>query len=159
MFQPREIVYGYAKRLRSPHNKYIIIIYQDDNLSIVACFTTSQQRAGVSEEQVHHGPIYNDEKKCISYVFEQGNVIGVNPNSGNAFSFPKRTVVTFDYGIQEGQKEYFFEQFDNPEVVCVLDENEYIELVYAMYCSHYTKTTHKNVLDKILRDYYSKDQS
>lgn len=155
MFQPREIVYGYAKGLYLPHNKYIVTIYQDDDLSIVACFTTSQQRAGVPEPQIQHGPIYRD-KKCISYVFERGAAIGRNPDTGNEFSFPKRTVITFDYGVREGQREYFMEQFDNPVVVCVLDEKEYIELVYAMYCSPYTKTSHKVVLDKILQDYYSR---
>lgn len=138
-----------------PHNKYIVTIYQDDDLSIVACFTTSQQRAGVPELQIQHGPIYRD-KKCISYVFERGVAIGRNPDTGNEFSFPKRTVITFDYGVREGQREYFMEQFDNPVVVCVLDEKEYIELVYAMYCSPYTKTSHKVVLDKILQDYYSR---
>ncbi len=155
MFQPREIVYGYAKGLYLSHNKYIVTIYQDDDLSIVACFTTSQQRAGVPELQIQHGPIYRD-KKCISYVFERGVAIGRNPDTGNEFSFPKRTVITFDYGVREGQREYFMEQFDNPVVVCVLDEKEYMELVYAMYCSPYTKTSHKVVLDKILQDYYSR---
>lgn len=121
----------------------------------MACFTTSQQRAGVPELQIQHGPIYRD-KKCISYVFERGVAIGRNPDTGNEFSFPKRTVITFDYGVREGQREYFMEQFDNPVVVCVLDEKEYIELVYAMYCSPYTKTSHKVVLDKILQDYYSR---
>lgn len=155
MFQPREIVYGYAKGLYSPHNKYIVTIYQDDNLSIVACFTTSQQRAGVPECQIKHGPMYR-AKKCISYVFEQGIKIGKNPDTGKEFSFPKRTVITFDYGVREGQRQDFLEQFDDAEVVCVLDEEEYIELVYAMYCSPYTKKTHKEVLDKILQEYYSK---
>lgn len=155
MFQPREIVYGYAKGMYSPHNKYIVTVYQDENLSIVACFTTSQQRSGVPENQIHHGPIYRD-KKCISYVFEQGVVIGNNPDDNSDFSFPKRTVITFDYGVREGQKEYFLEQFGDPKVVCVLNEKEYIDLVYAMYCSPYTKISHKFVLDKILQDYYSK---
>lgn len=133
----------------------MVTIYQDENLSIVACFTTSKQRAGVPEQLIKHGPIYK-EKKCISYVFEHGVTIGNNPKTGETFSFPKRTVITFDYGVQEGRKDYFMEQFDNPEVVCVLDEKEYMELVYAMYRSPYTKTSHKAVLDKILQDYYSK---
>lgn len=155
MFQPREIVYGYAKALYAPHNKYIVTIYQDDNLSIVACFTTSQQRAGVPEHQIQHGAIYQ-EKKCISYVFDKGITIGRNPETGDKFAFPKRTVITFDYGVREGQREYFLEQFENPKVVCVLDEKEYIELVYAMYCSPYTKKKHKDALDRILQEYYSR---
>lgn len=154
MFKPREIIYGYAKGLYSPHNKYIVTIYQDEELSIVACFTTSQQRAGIPQHQVHHGPIYRD-KQCISYVFEKDRPIGLDPQTGQFFSFPKRTVITFDYGVREGKRAYFQELFDNPRVVCLLDEKEYIQLVYAMYCSPHTKISHKKVLDKILQDYYS----
>lgn len=154
MFRPREIIYGYAKGLYMPHNKYIVVIYQNENLSIVACFTTSKNRAGVPEGEIHHGAIYRD-KQCVSYVFDQGKSIGVNPQTGNHFSFPKRTVITFDYGVREAPVEYFLKEFDNPEVVCILDEKEYMELVYAMYTSPNTDTRHKKVLDKILREYYS----
>lgn len=157
MFQPREIIYGYAKGFYSPHNKYIVTIYRDEELNIVACFTTSKSRAGVAEDKIHHGAIYKD-KQCVSYVFEKDVKIGVNPATGNEFAFPKRSVITFDYGVREGQLESFLKEFDNPEVVCLLDEKEYIELVYAMYCSPHTKTTHKKVLNKILEEYYSQEK-
>jgi len=154
MFQPREIVYGYAKNLYSPHNKYIVTLYQDEELNVVGCFTTSQSRAGVSEEEIQHGTIYRN-KECVSYVFEKGVSIGKNPSTGEDFAFPKRSVITFDYGIKEGTKESFVEEMENTEVVCVLDENEYVNLIYAMYRSPYTKTRHKIVLDKILQDFYA----
>ena len=154
MFQPREIVYGLAKSLHDPHNKYMVTIYRDNNLSIVACFTTSKARSGVPEDKIHHGAIYRDGE-CMSYIFEKDTKIGVNPDTGEDFSFPKRTVVTFDYGVREGQLEYFLKQFDDPKVVCLLDEKEYIELVYAMYSSPKTRISHKTVLDKILTEYYS----
>lgn len=157
MFQPREIVYGFAKGLYKPHNKYIITIYQDADLCIVACFTTSKSRAGISDNEIHHGAIYKD-KKCISYVFEKGKTIGVDPRTNSDFSFAKRTVVTFDYGIMEGNKESFMKEFDNPEVVCRLYEKEYIDLVYAMYCSPHTKIKHKATLDNILREYYTTER-
>ena len=155
MFQPREIIYGYGKSLYSPHHKYIVTIYRDDELNIVACFTTSQSRAGVPEDEIHHGAIYK-EKRCVSFVFEKDVKIGVNPATGADFAFPKRSVITFDYGVREGLQESFLKEFENPEVVCMLDEKEYIELVYAMYCSPHTKNTHKKVLNKILEEYYSK---
>ena len=155
MFQPREIIYGYAKSLYSPHYKYIVTIYRDDELNIVACFTTSQSRVGVPEDRIHHGAIYK-EKQCVSFVFEKDVKIGVNPDTGADFAFPKRSVITFDYGVREGLRESFLKEFDNPKVVCLLDEKEYIELVYAMYCSPHTKNTHKKVLNKILEEYYSK---
>ena len=154
MFQPREIIYGYAKGLYMPHNKYLVVIYQDDNLSIVACFATSKSRAGVPEKDIHHGAIYRN-RKCVSYVFDEGKYIGVNPQTGEPFSFPKRTVITFDYGVREAPIEFFLKEFNNPKVVCVLNEQEYIDLVYAMYSSPDTDMRHKQALDKILREYYS----
>lgn len=157
MFQPREIVYGFVKGINPPHHKYIVTIYQDEELSIVACFTTSQGRAGVPEDKIRHGAIYR-EKECISYVFDKDHCIGLNPATGVEFSFPKRTVITFDYGVREGQKEYFLRQFENPKVVCELYETEYIELVYAMYRSPHTRETHKRVLYRILDAYYTKSE-
>lgn len=154
MFQPREIMYGYAKNMYSPHNKYIVTIYQDEELNVVACFTTSQSRAGVSEEKLHHGAIYRN-KECISYVFEKGVNIGKNPSTGKSFAFPKRSVITFDYGIKEGTRESFIEEIENAEVVCVLDEEEYINLIYAMYRSPYTNARHKITLDRILQNFYT----
>ena len=88
----------------------------------------------------------------------KGHCIGLNPATGVEFSFPKRTVITFDYGVREGQKEYFLRQFENPEVVCELYEAEYIELVYAMYRSPHTRETHKKVLYRILEEYYTKSE-
>ena len=131
MFQPREIIYGYAKSLYSPHHKYIVIIYRDDELNIVACFTTSQSRAGVPEDEIHHGAIYK-EKRCVSFVFEKDVKIGVNPATGADFAFPKRSVITFDYGVREGLQESFLKEFENSihfenERICyVLVHNNYI---------------------------------
>lgn len=155
MFQPREIVYGYAKGFYSPHNKYIVTIYKDENLSIVACFTTSKDRSGVDEAKIHHGAIY-ENGQCLSYIFEKDVIIGTDPEKGEGFAFPKRSVVVFDYGVLEGSLASFLGQFDNPKVVCVLSEKEYIDLVYAMYSSPHTKQSHKAVLDKILAEHYNK---
>jgi hypothetical protein len=132
MFQPREIVYGVVKDIDPPKNKYIVTIYRDEELNIIACFTTSQQRVG--------------------YVFDKGKIIGINPEDGTEFSFPLRTIITFDYGVIEGVLEQLTERFENPKVVCKLSEKEYIDLVYAMYRSNHTKAGHKKILEKILID-------
>jgi hypothetical protein len=116
MFQPREIVYGHVKNIHPPKNKYIVTIYCDDNLSIVACFTTSLCRAGAPEQDVRHGATYR-EKDCVSYVFEAGVEIGNSPECGAGFSFPLRTTIAFDYGVREGQLEQFLAEFDSPKVV------------------------------------------
>lgn len=156
MFAPGEIIYGFAKSTNPPKNKYLITIYRDDTLNIIASFTTSQARAGVPPEMIHHGAIINDENKCLSYVFEAKKEIGFDPRGGKPFSFPLRTTVTFDYGIIEGRYEQIQAQFENPEVVCKLNESEYIDLIYAMYKSHHTKARHKEILNRILEQYYSK---
>ncbi len=88
-------------------------------------------------------------------MFEKDVTVGVNPSTGIDFSFPKRSVVTFDYGVKEGTYKSFIEEFGNPQVVCELNDTEYVNLVYAMYKSPYTKARYKEVLDKILQAYYS----
>lgn len=153
MLNPGEIIYGFAKNLHSPKNKYAISIYRDEDVNIVLQFTTSQARAGVPLELMHHGANYKDGE-CMSYVFEQGVEIGIDPRDGSRFAFPKRTTMVFDYGFLKGQERFLLEQFDNPVTVCKLDEKEYIDLIYAMYRSNRTKPEFKPYLDKILVEYY-----
>ena len=45
--------------------------------------------------------------------------------------------------------------FENPQVVCKLDDKEYIDLVYAMYSSKSTPDEYKPYLDKVLTEYFS----
>ena len=156
MFAPGEITYGFAKSTNPPKFKYLVTIYRDERLNIIASFTTSQSRAGVPLEKIHHGAIITEDNKCLSYVFEANQEIGIDPRTGKPFSFPLRTTVTFDYGIIEGELQQIKNQFENPEVVCKLNDSEYIDLIYAMYKSPHTKARHKDILNKILEDYYSK---
>lgn len=153
MLNPGDIIHGFAKNLHTPKNKYAICIYRDEEVNIVMQFTTSQPRAGVPDEEVHHGAIYKDGN-CLSYVFEAGVEIGINPQDNSRFSFPKRTVMTFDYGFLKAPEKVLLGQFDNLKKVCKLDETEYINLIYAMYRSNRTKPEHKPYLDKIITDYY-----
>lgn len=154
MLNPGDIVYGFAKNLHRPKNKYAICIFRDDNVEILMHFTTSQARSGVPLEQVHHGAIYKDGD-CLSYVFEPDHEIGTNKTTGDRFHFPIRTVMVFDYGYLKGDEQYLLSQFDNLQVKCTLDEKEYIDLVYAMYSSKSTPDSYKPYLDKILTDYFS----
>jgi len=152
MFRPREIVYGYVKGLGfyKPKNKYLIPLYRDDNLEIVACFTTSRPYYGVSENDVKHGAIMKDGK-YYSYVFEQGVVIGHDPNTGADFAFPDRTTVTFNYGIKQGNIKAFAEGITNARTVCIINKDEYINLLYAMYKSPETNDKYKPYLEKTIQ--------
>lgn len=153
MFAPGEIVYGHVKHIGKP--KYAISIYRDDDTNILIHFTTSQPRAGVPFGQLHHGAIYKDGD-CKSYMFEARQEIGVKPDTGERFSFPLRTIMAFDYGLFKETEQKLCQMFENPSVVCKLDDKEYIDLVYAMYHSNSTPERHKPYLDKVLREYFSK---
>lgn len=154
MFTPGEIVYGYVTRMGKP--KYAVSIYRDEDVNILIHFTTSQHRAGVSIDQVHHGAIYKDGE-CRSYVFEANREIGTNPTTGIPFSFPLRTTMTFDYGLFKDSEQKLRQMFENPQVVCKLDDNEYIDLIYAMYKSDNTPDEYKPFLNKVLEEYFNKD--
>ena len=151
MFSPGEIVYGFVKHIGK--SKYAICIYRDEDLNILLHFTTSQARAGVDSDEVRHGAIYK-EGECLSYVFEAGHDIGENPSTGVSFHFPLRTTMAFDYGYLKAGTQQLFSLFEDPKVVCKLDDKEYIDLIYAMYRSKRTPLEYKPYLDAILSDYY-----
>lgn len=156
MFEPKEIVYGTVVKLGfyQPRAKYLITIYRDDNLNIFACFTTSKQRSGVTDELLGHGPVIKDGR-YLSYVFHPDVNIGVDPETGEPFSMPRLSVITFDYGLREGQLSQFNEGIQDSKVVCRLYDEEYINLVYAMYKSDVTPRRYKPCLEKVLTDFYS----
>ncbi|MCR5453736.1 MAG: hypothetical protein K6F33_01955 [Bacteroidales bacterium] len=134
MFAPGDIIYGYAKSLYRPKYKYAVSIFRDSELNILAQFTTSKDRRG--------------------YVIDAGKIIGVNPQTGVDFCFQKRTVLAYDYGFLYGTEQQLISQLDNPEIVCRMSEEEYINMVYALYKSDYTPAEYKPFLEKVLEDFY-----
>lgn len=72
MLSPQNVIRGFCKNTNPPKYKYLISLYRSEELNIIACFTTSQNRAGVPSEQIKHGIIKNKEKEIISYVFFNG---------------------------------------------------------------------------------------
>lgn len=157
MFNPGEIVYGYVTGLgfQEPKNKYLITLCTVDGLyEVVACFTTSQPYFGVPEENIKHGAILRSGE-YHSYVFEAGKVIGENPATGEDFAFPKRTTVTFDYGIRQAFKEDLHAGIQNAEVVCKLYTEELGNLLYAMYKSPHTHRKYKPILERSLAQLYA----
>lgn len=150
MFTPGNVVYAFCRTTNPPKNKYMISLYRGVDFDLIFSFTTSQNRAGVPEEQVHHGTIKNDKGEPISYVFEAGREIGTSPD-GNRFSFPLRTTVTFDYGIIRTRSNNLITTIDNPVLKCRLDTNEYVDLIYAMMHSPRTPEYCKPIFDQILQ--------
>ncbi|MCQ2340636.1 MAG: hypothetical protein MJZ79_07680 [Paludibacteraceae bacterium] len=154
MFEPGVVTYGFAKNITNPKNKYAISLFRDANVHVLIHFTTSQPRAGVPEEQIHHGINKNDVGEVMSFVFESGVAIGTTPNGGR-FSFPQRTIMQFDYGFLRDTDWNLQQQFSNLEVKCHLDENIYLDLIYAMYRSKRTPNEYKSYLKKVLDDAYN----
>jgi len=156
MFEPGTVTYGFAKTISDPKPKYAISIFRDENVQILIHFTTSRRRTGIADELIHHGVNRDSNGDVTAYVFEENVEIGDAPDGGR-FSFPKRTVMQFDYGFLQGDDWTLQRQFDNLEVKCHLDRQEYLDLVYAMYRSKRTPAVYKPYLEKVLQEAFSED--
>ena len=152
MLKAKNIIYGFCKYTNPPKNKYLISLYRSEELNIIAVFPTSQHRAGVAAPR--HGCNIRDGK-VISYVFDAGHPIGKKKDSDEDFSFSLQTAIPFDYCFREGEQDALLKTFDNPQVVGVLSDKEYIDLIYAFYSSPLTPLKYKPIFDKILQDYFS----
>lgn len=149
MFEPGTVTYGFAKYISNPKNKYAISIFRDENVQILIHFTTTQKRAGVPEDQIHHGINRDSEGNVMSYVFEPTVEVGDTPDGGR-FRFPRRTIMQFEYGFLQGDDQSLQQQFDNLEVKCKLDPKEYENLIYSMYRSKRTSEAYKPYLEEVL---------
>lgn len=127
----------------------MISLYRSEELNVVACFTTSQKRAGVPPGKIKHGKIINDRKEVLSYVFLPEVTIGKTP-VGLDFHFPVQTVIRFDYCFKEDEQSKLLSCFEEPKVVCTLNDQEYENLIYAMYHSDDTPLIYKTYFEKIL---------
>ena len=152
MLKAKNIIYGFCKHTNPPKNKYLISLYRSEELHIIAVFPTSQRRAGVAAPK--HGCNIRDNQ-VVSYVFEAGHPIGKKKDSDEDFSFPLQTTIPFDYCFSEGEQDELLRTFEEPEVVGVLSDKEYIDLIYAFYSSPMTPQKYKPVFDKILQEYFS----
>jgi len=153
MFEPGVVIYGFAKTISDPKNKYAISIFRDENVQILIHFTTSRKRAGIPEELIKHGINRDENGNVMSYVFEPNVEVGATP-SGGRFRFPERTIMQFEYGFLKDEDWKLQKQFDNLEVKCHLDKKEYLDLVYAMYKSNRTPMMYKPYLKRVLDEAY-----
>lgn len=154
MFQEREIVLAFINDIQPPKRKFLITLYRDQELNIVACFTTSQQRLPAKPEDVQHG-VFRKNGAPMAYVFEKGRTIGTDPKTNTPFSFHKRTIVYFDYCFQAGTLDKFEQRTNSQdrETVCIMNDKEFVDLIYAMYRSPYTNGKFLPLLEKSLEKY------
>jgi len=151
MLKAKNIIYGFCKYTNPPKNKYLISLYRSEELNVIAVFPTSQRRAGVASPK--HGCNIRDNQ-VVSYVFDAGHPIGKKHGSDEVFSFPMQTTIPFDYCFREGDQNDLLKSFEKPEVVGVLSDKEYIDLIYAFYTSPLTPQKYKPIFDKILQEYF-----
>ena len=149
MLEPGEVVYGFVKDIHPPKTKYIVTIYQDDNLRIVTCFTTTKNRVGLPLNTLQHGYVKKDDK-MVGYFFDNRVAVGYNPNTNEEFHFPRDCIIPFEYGVREGTKERFLSELENPIVVCTLNRKEYENIVYVMYRSPHINPKYKPYLEEVL---------
>lgn len=152
MLEAKNIIYGFCTYTNPPKNKYLISLYRSENLHVVAVFPTSRKRSGSLLPK--HGKNYKG-KDIVSYVFEANKCIGKKYKSDEDFSFPLMTTIPFDYCFQEGEQETFLKSFQSVEVVGILSDEEYINLIYAFTKSTLTPRKYIPIFEKILEDYYS----
>lgn len=128
-------------------NKFAIVLHNDGNACILTTFTTSQLRSSTISPVHGKNPEKGDAR---SYVFKSGVEIGVDPVLKTPFSFKKDTTVVPDYGIQLSDTENFSSSVSNLRIVCVLNENEYTDLIYTLYRCKKTKKKYKDIFERIL---------
>ena len=137
MLSEKNIIYGFCKATHPPKNKYLISLHRSPELDIIACFTTSKNRTGRTYVEKEHGKIKDGKDNIVSYFFKHGVTIGKNLN-GDDFTFPEDTTIVFDYCFQTGEQNAILNNFKDPKVKCVLSDDEYYNLIYAMYKSPHT---------------------
>lgn len=157
MFREREIVLALVKDINPPKKKFFITLHRDEDLNVVACLTTSRHRV-VPPEEVRHGVVRKDNEP-VAYVFEKDRQIGINPENQAPFSFRKRTMVVFDYCMQDGSLENFMKKTEGGKVVCELNDKDFEDLLYAMFQSSKLDKKYVPIIEKALRKHFDKQDS
>lgn len=150
MLRAKNIIRGFSTFTHPPKVKYLISLYRSEELNIIAVFTTSRNRSGVAVPK--HGANMRD-RVIISYVFEAGRAIGTKFRSEDSFAFPLQTTIPFDYCFRDDSQDNILKSFIDPEVVGVLSDKEYVDLIYSFLHSPLTPEKYKPVFDKILQEY------
>lgn len=154
MFREREIILAFVKDINPPKEKFFITLHRGEDLNVVACLTTSQHRV-IPPEEVRHGVVRKDNEP-VAYVFEKDRQIGIDPENHEPFSFNKRTMVVFDYCMQEGSLDNFIKRTEQRRVVCELNDNDFEELLYAMFQSSKLDKKYIPIIEKALRQHFDK---
>jgi hypothetical protein len=80
--------------------------------------------------------------------------IGLQPD-GQPYCFPQVTAIPFDYCFQNKSQEELISGFESPAIMCILHQQEYLDLIYAMYKSKVTPQKYKDIFEKIFEEHIS----
>lgn len=150
MLRAKNIIKGFCTYTTPSKPKYLISLYRSEDLNIIAVFPTSKKRSGVASPK--HGCNMRNNV-IISYVFGAGKAIGKKYQSADDFSFPLQTTIPFDYCFRDDTQEKILKSFINPQIVGVLSDKEYIDLIYSFLHSPLTPKKYIPIFDKILHEY------
>ena len=150
MLKAKNIIKGFCISTTPNKTKYLISLYRSEDLDIIAVFPTSQKRSSVAAPK--HGSNMKNNI-IVSYVFEANKVIGKKYQSEEDFSFPLQTTIPFDYCFMDDLQDKILASFVEPEIVGVLSDQEYIDLVYSFLHSPLTPKKYIPIFDEILHEY------
>lgn len=133
------LVKGYKLPTEEKDKFFIVIDQKGDDYNLLS-MTTSQFY--FPESIITHGVI-NRNSGASMYCFKKGQVIGVN-----GFSFRKHTFINHNGNIHQ----FSFELLGSypVEVMDMLTDNEFQNLIYSFYRYKGTSRKYKTILEAIL---------
>jgi hypothetical protein len=124
-------------------NKYFIVLYRNNEESIVVAMTTS--KVYIREEFKIPGIIKTDSQHL--YFIPKNKIIG-----RNGFYFKKDTfILTFNNAFNT-DIELLKSTYSEIEIKCKLLDSEFLEIIYCFYKSPYVSKRHKRMLEPIIED-------
>lgn len=126
--------------------KFLVVIYNDSGVSILAGLTGSQDH--VPDDMKNHGCLDDYSKRISCHFFEEQKVICTNK-----YSFSKDTFIYFAGNIFDVQIKKLEDKYGGTmQHKGILREEEYVELVYCIYKSKFVKKAVKTTLEKHLEN-------
>ena len=126
--------------------KFLIVIFNNNDVSIIASLTTSQNH--IPDDLKKHGCINSDYISVSCYHFEKSKKITTSD-----FSFWKDTFVYFSNNVFEKKIDIIEEKYgDTIELKGKLSDEEYEEFIYCIYKSKFVNRGIKKILEKHLEN-------
>ena len=154
MFKPGNVLYGTFKLSNiCTKPKYAIILHNDGQDRVLATYTTSKKRSGVSDYVHGKNPSGSNDPK--SYVFLASKEVGTYKDGNGvtqSFRFPEDSTVVPDYGYTKTSTHSLSLNVPDLTFICSLFEKEYLDLIYMLYQSKKTPREYKKIFEKISQD-------